>query len=273
MKNEKEISSEKVKIYFNKINSLIILLKKRGIHAYYATDRNNAHDVVCDLINLFKKDSKSVLGVGDSLTLHQISLFETLYGWRDKGLITIMNPFERLEDGRFSEFKGLPNKWLPSEIYDVAHKRVWEKARKALTADIFLTGANAVTMKGQIVSTDGVGNRIAAVIFGPYKVIMVVGRNKLVSNLDLAMDRIKNIAAPLNHLRHAQKHRIGDDDKPIENDSLYQLSNLPCVKKGFCTECASPQCSRRCTMIMDSGTGGIYKDRIHLVIVNEDLGC
>jgi hypothetical protein len=102
---------------------------------------------------------------------------------------------------------------------------------------------------------------------------MVIGRNKIVSNLDQAMERIIDIAAPLYHLRHAVKHRISSDNAPIAKDSLYQLSNLPCVTKGYCTDCNSPQCSRRCTMIMDSGTGGIYKDRIHLVIVNENLGC
>lgn len=138
----------------------------------------------------------------------------------------------------------MPNQWLPSDVYDAAHQRVWEKARKALTSDIFLTGANAITLDGKIVSTDGVGNRISAVIFGPLRVIMVIGRNKIVSNLDNAFDRIKNIAAPLNHMRHATKHAIakkgGGKD---ERDSLFQLSNLPCVKKGYCNDCGSPQCS------------------------------
>lgn len=197
---------------------------------------------------------------------------QTLISFQNKNSIILLNPFERLEDGRFSEFKDLPNTWRPSDVYDSAHKRVWEKARKALTADVFVTGANAITMDGKIVSTDGVGNRISAVIFGPYKTIMVVGRNKIVTKLDAALDRIKNIAAPLNHLRHASKHSTRDENNK-KNDSLYRLSKLPCVQKGYSADCGSSLCSRRCTMIMESGTGGIYKDRIHVIIVNENLGC
>ncbi len=270
MNIEADVLSIEKQVYFNKINSLIKVFKKKGIHSYYADSKKDALNSVLNLIDSF--ENKTTIGIGDSVSLHQIELFDKLENLNQDCSIEMINPFERLEDGRFSEFRDLPNEWLPSDIYDAAHKRVWEKARKALTSDIFITGANAITMNGQIVSTDGVGNRISAVIFGPHKVIIVIGRNKIVGDLDQAMDRIKNIAAPLNHLRHAEKHRIRSSDEPIKNDSLHQLSNLPCVKKGYCTDCNSPQCSRRCTMIMDSGTGGIYKDRIHLIIVNEDLG-
>jgi hypothetical protein len=271
---EKNTDVEERILGSNKINSLIKAFSKRNMHGYYAEDSNAANDLVFSLINQLSNSEIPSIGVGDSLTLHQIGVFEKIYQLRDLKKIELLNPFERLPDGRFSEFEGLPNTWLPKDVYDTAHARVWEKARKALTSDIFITGANAVTMDGKIVSTDGVGNRISAVIFGPYKVIMVIGKNKIVSDLDVALDRIKNIATPLNHLRHALKHSIKNDKgERHEKDSLFQLSNLPCVKKGFCTDCGSPQCSRRCTMIMESGTGGIYKDRIHVIIVNENLGC
>lgn len=273
--SEKTIDKEEKLIFEQKIKSLIDVLEKRNIHGYYAENRFDAYKLVFSLLKQFSNEEKQSIGIGDSLTLHQIGVFDKILELRDNDEIELFNPFERLPDGRFSEFAGLPNEWLPSDIYDAAHKRVWEKARRALTSDVFLTGANAVTMDGKIVSTDGVENRISAVIFGPYKVIMVVGRNKIVSNIDCALDRIKHIATPLNHLRHALKHSIrgkNSMDKD-EKDSLFQLSNLPCVKKGYCIDCGSPQCSRRCTMIMESGTGGIYKDRINVIIVNEILGC
>ena len=89
-----------------------------------------------------------------------------------------------------------------------------------------------------------------------------------------AISRIKNIATPLNHLRHAEKHsRKNDDGTILEKDSLFQLSKLPCVKNGVCVDCGALNCSRKCTMIMEAGTGGSITNRIHLVIVNENLGC
>lgn len=282
MNNEKDIKPQEQKFYENKIQSLIKIFAKKGIKAYYSPNIKDAHDFVCTLINSLHSKNKEIygvkggctIGIGDSLTLHQISIFESLKEEQDKGEIKLLNPFERLSDGRYSEFQDIPIGWMPSpDAYNEAHRRVWEKARKALTSDIFLTGANALTMQGQIISTDGVGNRLSAVIFGPYKVVMVVGRNKITNNINEGLDRIKNIAAPLNHLRHAEKHSRKIDGKPLENDSLYQLSKLPCVTKGYCMECGAPNCTRRCTMIMDSGTGGYFKDRIHVVIVNDDLGC
>lgn len=279
--NEIDIKPIEDKFYENKIQSLIKNFTKNGINSYFSPNIKDANNLVCNLIQSLHKENQEIygiegpcsIGIGDSLTLHQISIFANLKNWQDKGIISILNPFERLEDGRYIEFRDIPTSWMPTpDAYNEAHRKVWEKARKALTSEIFLTGANALTIKGQIVSTDGVGNRLSAVIFGPYRVIIVVGRNKIVNDIDEALERIKNIATPLNHLRHAEKHSRRIDGKPLEKDSLYQLSKLPCVTKGYCVECGAANCSRRCTMIMDSGTGGFYKNRIHVVIVNENLG-
>lgn len=220
------------------------------------------------LIELDKK--KGIIGIGDSLSCHEINLFDSLYSRGDE--IEIINPFERLEDGRYAVFKGHDNDWLPEEEYIAIQKELGELTRKTLLSDIFITGANAVTMDGKIVSTDGVGNRIAAVIYGPYKVILVVGRNKIVTDLEKAFDRIKNLATPLNHLRHAMKHGIGGE-KAKKDYGVYKLGELPCVKLGKCIECHHELCSRHCTMVMEAATGGFYKNRIHIVLVNEDLGC
>ena len=238
-------------------------------------------DLIADCLDYNKqhyhKDgSHQMIGFGDSLTLHEIDLFEAVYGKYAKegaGNCVVVNPFERLEDGRYVEFKDLGLGWIEPELYDAAYLRVMEKMRQCLLSDVFITSANAITTGGEIISTDGVGNRLAGVIFGPYKVIIVIGRNKIVDSEDEAISKIKNYTTPVNHLRHALLHSRRDEDgNYIEKDSLYQLSKLPCSKKGHCMECGALNCSRRVTMIMRSATGGSLRERLHVVIVNEDLG-
>lgn len=100
--------------------------------------------------------------------------------------------------------------------------------RRQLTSDLFLASANAVTISGKVISIDGNGNRVASMIFGPKKVILVVGRNKLVGSVEEGIKRIKAFAAPL-----AAK-RLNID--------------TPCAKTGFCIDCNSP--GRVCTIII-----------------------
>jgi hypothetical protein len=121
--------------------------------------------------------------------------------------------------------------------------------RQQLTSDLFLASANAVTLCGKIISIDGNGNRVASMIFGPQKVILVVGRNKLVSGVDEGIKRIKTYAAPL----AAKRLNI----------------EVPCAKTGFCIDCNSA--SRICaiTVILER------KPRLsdfRVLIVNEEMG-
>jgi len=122
--------------------------------------------------------------------------------------------------------------------------------RRQLTCDLFLTSSNAITLSGWLVNIDGNGNRVAALTFGPHRVIVVAGRNKLVDgDLAAAIHRVKNSAAPPNAKR--------------------LNCNTPCAKTGFCAGCNSPERICRITHIMDR------KPRvadIHVLIVNEDLG-
>jgi len=122
--------------------------------------------------------------------------------------------------------------------------------RRQLTCDLFLTSSNAITLSGWLVNIDGNGNRVAALTFGPHRVIVVAGRNKLVDgDLAAAIHRVKNSAAPPN------AKRLNCD--------------TPCAKTGFCAGCNSPERICRITHIMDR------KPRvadIHVLIVNEDLG-
>lgn len=122
--------------------------------------------------------------------------------------------------------------------------------RRQLTCDLFLTGTNAVTLSGWLVNIDGNGNRVAAMFFGPRKVIVVAGRNKIVDgDLQDAIDRIKNWASPPN------AKRLG--------------YNTPCAKTGFCSNCDSPERICRVTTVIDR------KPRvmdIRVLVVNEDMG-
>jgi hypothetical protein len=124
-----------------------------------------------------------------------------------------------------------------------------ERRRKALLADLFITGTNAITESGQLVNLDMIGNRIGALTFGPRWVIILVGRNKLVANLDDAMYRIKNYVAPANSMRLDKK--------------------TPCVKTSFCEECNSPDRICNTWTITEKS---FPKGRVKIVLINEDLG-
>ena len=280
MDNEKGFIEENNIVRGNLVKSVLEQVNKR-FHGYYAEDEDEALSILLDLVSEFRNSitnpegevkKKLSIGIGDSLSVHQIKAFDQLYELKRTGEIEINNPFERLEDGRFSEFAGQPNDWIPKETYDLLHRRVWEKARQALISDVFITGANALTKDGKIVSTDGAGNRISAVLYGPYKVVLIIGRNKIVNSTDEAFERIKNVAAPLNHYRHYSKHKI-KGEKAEKNYGIYKFAELPCVKKGYCVDCGAPLCTRHASIVVERDTGGIFTNRIHVILVNRDLGC
>jgi L-lactate utilization protein LutB len=128
-------------------------------------------------------------------------------------------------------------------------KDMYERRRQALLVDLFITGTNAVTETGQLVNLDMLGNRVGAITFGPKNVILLIGRNKLVANIDEAMYRVKNYVAPVNAMRLDYK--------------------TPCVKTSYCEECKSP--ARICntwTITEKSHPKG----RVKIVLINEDLG-
>jgi hypothetical protein len=121
--------------------------------------------------------------------------------------------------------------------------------RRQLTSDLFLASANAVTTSGKVISVDGNGNRVASMIFGPKKVILVVGRNKLVGSVEEGIRRIKAIAAPL----AAKRLNI----------------NTPCAKTGFCIDCSSPD--RVCTITVILDRKPRLSD-VRVLVVNEEMG-
>ena len=122
--------------------------------------------------------------------------------------------------------------------------------RQALLADLFLAGTNAVTQKGQLVNLDMIGNRVGGITFGPKNVVLFIGVNKIVPDIEAAMQRIRTWTAPQNILRH-------------------QGFNTPCRKTGTCMDCRSPH--RICntwTITEKSWPAG----RIKIILIHQELG-
>jgi L-lactate utilization protein LutB len=190
-------------------------LEKNNIKAYFVPDRDKARDLVMSMIG--KSD---VVGSGGSVTLDECKIRDALR----KG------------------YKFLD--WFPAK--DDQEKN--ELRRRSLTCDVFVCGTNAITMDGKLVNVDGYGNRVAAIIYGPKKVIIVVGKNKITKNIDEAIIRINTVAAPKNCERLNRK--------------------TPCVKTGKCMGCSSPD--RLCSSLVILEWQ--RSQRIHVIIVDEELG-
>jgi len=152
--------------------------------------------------------------------------------------------------GLFDSIKGNPD----LEVLDTFNKNLspedaLELRRQSLLVDLFITGTNAVTETGELVNLDMFGNRVAGITFGPKHVVILVGKNKIVPDLEAAMVRIKDYVAPTNAMRLNKK--------------------TPCVKTSCCEECKSPD------RICNSWTitqKSFPKGRIKVVLINEDLG-
>jgi len=152
--------------------------------------------------------------------------------------------------GLFHKLKDNPDiKVLNTNDQTLTKEEMMDLRRQSLMVDLFITGTNAVTETGQLVNLDMVGNRVAAIMWGPKTVLLVIGRNKITNDLEDAMIRIKNYAAPVNAMNLDKK--------------------TPCRKTGVCHDCSSPD--RICNYWTITEKSFI-KNRIKIILVNEDLG-
>ena len=207
------------------IQALIERLADNNIPAIYAPTRREAFEQVMSMI-----PEGSVVGFGDSITLREIGVVDALA----EGSCTFLNP------------------WGPG----IGVEENIALKRQALTSDVFVTGTNALTLDGKLVNVDGHGNRVAAMLFGPAKVIIVVGTNKVVTDLEAALERIRNEAAPLNVLRHPEF-----DPMP------------PCGATGICSDCSSAwRICNKTVIIERQYDNDTYGPTITVVIVGEELG-
>jgi len=233
--DERNLTQERKWHYEQLAKKCLKAVEQNNMGAYYARDCEDARSIVLQLI-----PEDVIIGLGDSVTLLQAGITQEIERrWGDR----VFNPFRVGAQGVFS-LSG--------------HEQI-ELMRRAASADVFLTGVNAITMDGKLVNTDSFGNRVGGLVFGPRKVIVVGGANKIVSNLDEAFERIKKVAAPMNARRHYLKHGA---------------EQLPCAITGECVDCRHP--SRICnfTLIVEfqRPPRPARGPRITLVLVGEELG-
>jgi hypothetical protein len=235
MTDETDISREKAGYFQLRAQQVIKNLQKRKMNGLYAGDARQALSIVMDMI-----PPGAVVARGDSISVERIGLLTAIKKRNQNALI---DPFETGPDGR----------WAPPQA---ERDRMM---RETFFADIFITGTNAVTLDGQLVNIDGNGNRVSAMIFGPAKVILVAGIEKIVKDVPAALERIHNYAAPINAQRHYLKH----------HDEM--LGSLPCVRTGSCADCRHDM--RICNYVtIIEGAMPQHRDRITLVLVGEELG-
>ena len=201
-----------------KIEKTINNLKKNNINGYYVKDND-------ELINIIKDIAKEgeVVSVGGSM-----SLFES-------------KVIELLRSGRYE--------FLDRYKKDLTQEDIKEIYRKSFFADTYFASANAITEDGKIFNVDGNGNRVAAILYGPDKVVLIVGVNKIVKNIEQAVARNRAISGPANAKR-------------------LNLST-PCIKTGQCMECNIED--RICceyTVIKRQRN----PKRMHVIFINDTLG-
>jgi hypothetical protein len=198
---------------------LIKNLTKRRMAASFAPTATQAREEIIAMI-----PAGATVSRGGSMSLVEMGLWEEL---AKKPGVTVIDPFT----------PGL----TPEESY--------ARLRQGLLTDYMIASANALTMDGKLVNLDATGNRVAAMCFGPEKVILAVGLNKVAPDLDSALARVKHHAAPINAIRLKRA--------------------TPCAETGLCVDCSSPD--RICYMwsIIE---GHRFANRIHVILVGEDLG-
>ena len=189
-------------------------LKSRNMEGYYAASKEEALKIALDLI-----PEGSSISMGGGMSVHEIGL---------SGALKAGN-------------------------YNFIDRDAYEDKRQAMLmaydADFFLASCNAMTEDGILVNIDGNANRVSAIAYGPRKVIFIVGMNKVCKDVDSAMKRARNVAAPIN------AQRFGLD--------------TPCSKTGSCMDCKSPDTI--CCQFLTTRYSR-HENRIFVILVNDNLG-
>ena len=198
------------------MNNLQKNLETKGYDVHIFDNKEDAANYVNSQIN------NKTVGLGGSVTIHQLGLFEKLSShntvyWHD----------EKPED-----------------------MTVMETRKAACRAEIYISSVNAISEAGDIVNIDNTGNRVAATTFGPEKIYLLVGSNKIAKDLESAIYRARNIASPLNAKRLNRK--------------------TPCAVNGDkCYNCNSPErICRNLSVFWEKPTGAEYE----IILINEELG-
>ena len=210
--------TEMQKNYYDKRAALLIKnLQSRHFEAHYCATKEDALRKALELI-----PAGASVGWGGAMSAQQIGLLDAVRAGE-------YHPIDR-------------------DACKTAEERE-QTMRDCLLADVFISGANALSLDGQMVNIDGMGNRVAAIIYGPKTVLVIAGMNKVEETLEKAVNRARTVAAPIN-----QQRFMGD---------------TPCSKTGVCGDCKSESCicnqiviTRHCRPV----------NRIRFILVGEELG-
>lgn len=201
-----------------KVDRVIKSLSSNNISGYFAESGSEAVEIIERIL-----PKGSTVASGGSVTLDETGIIEHL---RSRRYVFL----DRYADG----------------LTEAEVKAIY---RGAFSADAYFTGLNAITESGEIYNVDGNGNRVAAIIYGPDKVIFVAGVNKIVKDLDEAIERNKRTAAPPNTIRLNKR--------------------TPCAKLGYCVDCRSDDriCNKYSLIKREREKG-----RMHVILIDEQLG-
>ena len=205
-------------LYYEKRGDILVKnLRKRHFEAYYC---NNKAEALQKALELIPKGTS--VGWGGVMSAEQIGLLDAVrqggYQVLDRESCTTQEERDRM-------------------------------ALACLSADVFITGANAMSMDGQMVNIDGTGNRVAAIVYGPKKVLVIAGMNKVCDTIESAVQRARTVAAPMNMQRF--------------------MKDTPCAVTGQCGDCKSETCI--CNQILVTRNCRPV-NRICFLLVGEDLG-
>jgi len=209
--------SIKSKFYEARCQKAVKALMKNGFHAEYVATKEEAASMALSLV-----PPDASVGVGGSITVRELGIVDELMA---RGHVV------------FDHHQAT----TPEE-----RRRMW---MGQLTCDVFFTSTNALSLDGKLVNIDGTGNRVAPMIFGPGKVIIIVGANKITDDLDQAMLRAKQVAAPMNAIRLSR--------------------NTPCAIAGYCIDCASEERICNVTTIIERKPTA---SDITVIVAGEEIG-
>lgn len=205
-------------LYYEKRGQILVKnLKSRHFDAWYCADREEALKKALELI-----PEGAVIGWGGATSAQQIGLMDALNA------------------GNY--------RTIDRDKCATAEERE-QAARDCFSADVFLTGANGLSLDGQMVNIDGTGNRVGAIVYGPKTVLVIAGMNKVEDTLEAAINRARTVAAPMNQQR-------------------FLLEN-PCTVTGTCADCKSESCiCNQIVITRHCRPAG----RIKFILVGEELG-
>lgn len=205
-------------LYYEKRGKLLVKnLQGRHFEAYYCPNRQSALEQALSLI-----PQKVRVGWGGAISAEQIGLLDAIR----------IGPYHAIDRDAFTD-----------------QERREAAMRDCFNTDVFITGANALSMDGQMVNIDGTGNRVASIVYGPKTVLVIAGMNKVEATLEAAIQRARTVAAPMNQQRF--------------------LLDAPCTHTGTCADCKSDGCI--CNQILVTRNCKPH-GRIKLILVGEELG-